>query len=150
MVKSPKDKKMVAPSYKDIHSEEIPVIETVGTKVKVISGEYQSVIGPGSMHTGVLYVDVHLEQGASIDIPVDNDWNAFAYVYEGEIDADSNISKGELAVLDTKGQFGCSQMNSTDHFIAGKPLHEPVAREAFVMNTKEEILQAFEDYQSGK
>ena len=149
----PKDKKMIAPSYKDIHSEEIPVIETVGTKVKVISGEYQSVIGPGRPHTGVLYVDVHLEQGASIDIPVENDWNAFAYVYEGGIDADSNISKGELAVLDTKGQFSCKAVMNSTRFIlvAGKPLDEPVARGGpFVMNTKEEILQAFEDYQSGK
>ena len=149
----PKDKKMIAPSYKDIHAEEIPVIDADGIKVKVISGEYQSVIGPGRPHTGVLYIDIHLEEGSSIDIPVEDDWNAFIYVYEGEVSADTSISKGKLAVLDTQGQFGCkATMNPTKFIlVAGKPLNEPVARGGpFVMNTKEEILQAFEDYQSGK
>ena len=119
----------------------------------MISGEYQSVIGPGRPHTGVLYIDVHLEKGSSIDIPVEDDWNAFIYVYEGEISADTSISKGKLAVLDNQGQFGCkATMNSTKFIlVAGKPINEPVARGGpFVMNTKEEILQAFEDYQSGK
>ena len=144
---------MIAPSYKDIHAEEIPVIESDETKVKVISGEYQSVIGPGRPHTGVLYIDVYLEKGSSIDIPIENDWNAFVYVYEGELSADTSISKGKLAVLDTQGQFSCKAVMNSTRFIlvAGKPLHEPVARGGpFVMNTKEEILQAFEDYQSGK
>ncbi len=148
-----KDKKMITPSYKDIHAEEIPVIDSDGIKVKVISGEYQSVIGPGRPYTGVLYIDVQLEEGSSIDIPVEDDWNAFIYVYEGEISADTSISKGKLAVLDTQGQFGCkATMNPTKFIlVAGKPLNEPVARGGpFVMNTKEEILQAFEDYQSGK
>ena len=149
----PRNKKMIAPSYKDIHEEEIPVIESDETKVKVISGEYQSVIGPGRPHTGVLYIDVYLEKGSSIDIPIENDWNAFVYVYEGELSADTSISKGKLAVLDTQGQFSCKAVMNSTRFIlvAGKPLHEPVARGGpFVMNTKEEILQAFEDYQSGK
>ena len=88
---------MIAPSYRDIHAEEIPVIEADGTRVKVISGEYQSIIGPGRPHTGVLFLDVYLEEGSIIDIPIENDWNAFAYVYEGEIDADSNLSKGEIS-----------------------------------------------------
>jgi len=149
----PKDKKMIAPSYKDIHAEGIPVIEADGTKVKVISGEFQSIIGPGRPHTDVLYIDVNLEEGSSIDIPLENDWNAFVYVYEGEISAETSIPKGKLAVLDTHGNFNCKALMNSTRFIlvAGKPLHEPVARGGpFVMNTKEEILQAFEDYQSGK
>ena len=149
----PRNKKMIAPSYKDIQAEDIPVIDADGTKVKVISGEYQSAIGPGRPHTGVLYIDVHLEEGSSIDIPIEDDWNAFIYVYEGEISADTSISKGKLAVLDTQGQFSCkAKMNCTKFIlVGGEPLHEPVARGGpFVMNTKEEILQAFDDYQSGK
>ena len=79
--------------------------------------------------------------------------NAFIYVYEGEISADTSITKGKLAVLDTQGQFSCkAKMNCTKFIlVGGEPLHEPVARGGpFVMNTKEEILQAFDDYQSGK
>ncbi len=144
---------MIAPSYKDIHVEEIPVIEADGTTVKVISGEYQSIIGPGKPHTGVLYIDVHLDQGSNINIPIEDDWNAFVYVYEGEIGADICIPKGKLAVLDTQGHFNCKALINSTRFIlvAGKPLHEPVARGGpFVMNTRKEILQAFDDYQSGK
>ena len=149
----PKKKKMIAPSYKDIQSDEIPVVETVGTKVKVISGEYQSVIGPGRPHTGVLYIDVHLDQGSNINIPIEDEWNAFVYVYEGNVNAGESISKGMLAVLDSQGYFECkATMNSTKFIlVAGEPIREPVARGGpFVMNTKGEILQAFEDYQSGK
>ena len=149
----PKDKKMIAPSYKDIHAEEIPVIEEDGSIVKVISGEFRSIIGPGRPHTGVLYIDVNLKEGSSIDIPVENNWNAFVYVYEGEISAETSISKGKLGVLDTRGHFSCKALINSTRFIlvAGKPLNEPVARGGpFVMNTKEEILQAFEDYHSGK
>ena len=145
----PKNKKMIAPSYKDIHAEEIPVIEADETKVKVISGEYQSVIGPGRPHTGVLYIDVYLEEGSSIDIPIENDWNAFVYVYEGEISANTSVLKGELAVLDTQGQFSCKAVMNSTRFILVRenPFMNLLLRGGpFVMNKKEEILQAFEDY----
>ncbi len=149
----PKEKKMIEPSYKDIQQDEIPLVIFNGGRVKVISGEYKSIVGPGRPHTAVLYLDVHIDKGSNIDIPIEDDWNAFIYVYEGKINAEVSVPKKRLAVLETDGLFSCNAtMNDTKFIlVAGEPIRETVARGGpFVMNTKEEILQAFDDYQSGR
>ena len=149
----PKEKKMIEPAYHDIQADEIPSVALKDGEVKVISGEYESIVGPGRPHTGVLYLDVHLNKKRNISIPIEKSWNSFIYVYEGEIKADFFVSKGTLAVLETDGLFECeSSMNDTKFIlVAGDPICEPVARGGpFVMNTRGEVMQAFDDYQSGK
>jgi len=149
----PKEKKMIDPAYHDIQADQIPVVELGNGKVKVISGSFQDVTGPGRPHTGMMYLDVHLYDKQDIVLPIEDDWNGFVYVYEGSIDANISVPKGNLAVLNTKNDFLCSSTLENTRFIlvAGQPLNEPVARGGpFVMNTKGEILQAFEDYQSGR
>ena len=149
----PKEKKMIDPAYHDIQADQIPVVELEKGKVKVISGTFQDITGPGRPHTGMMYLDVHLNDKQDIVLPIEDDWNGFVYVYEGSIDANISVPKGNLAVLNTKNDFLCSSTLENTRFIlvAGQPLNEPVARGGpFVMNTKGEILQAFEDYQSGR
>ena len=149
----PKEKKMIEPAYHDIQSDQIPVVEFEGGRVKVISGTFQGTTGPGRPHTGMMYLDIHLDSKQDITIPIANDWNGFIYVYEGSISANIGVPKGHLAVLDTKDDFLCSSSveNTRLILVAGEPLNEPVARGGpFVMNTKGEVLQAFEDYQSGR
>ena len=149
----PKEKKMIDPAYNDIQADQIPVVELENGKVKVISGTFQDTTGPGRPHTGMTYLDVHLNDKQDIVLPIEDGWNGFIYVYEGSIDANISVPKGSLAVLSTKNDFLCSSTNENTRFIlvAGQPLNEPVARGGpFVMNTKGEILQAFEDYHSGR
>lgn len=149
----PKEKKMIEPAYHDIQSDQIPVVEFEGGRVKVISGTFQDTTGPGRPHTGMMYLDIHLDSKQDITVPIANDWNGFVYVYEGLINANIGVPKGHLAVLDTKDDFLCSSSveNTRLILVAGEPLNEPVARGGpFVMNTKGEVLQAFEDYQSGR
>tara|TARA_B100000686_G_scaffold231036_1_gene238473 strand:+ start:49 stop:879 length:831 start_codon:yes stop_codon:yes gene_type:complete len=149
----PKEKKMIEPAYHDIQADQIPSVPLIDGQVKVISGEYKSTIGPGRPHTGVLYLDVHLNKKCNISIPIEKNWNSFVYVYEGEIKADNIITKGTLAVLETDGSFECESMIDDTKFIlvAGEPIDEPVARGGpFVMNTRAEVMQAFDDYHSGK
>ena len=149
----PKEKKMIEPAYHDIQSDQIPVVEFEGGRVKVISGTFQDTTGPGRPHTGMMYLDIHLDSKQDITVPIANDWNGFVYVYEGFINANIGVPKGHLAVLDTKDDFLCSSSveNTRLILVAGEPLNEPVARGGpFVMNTKGEVLQAFEDYQSGR
>ena len=149
----PKEKKMIEPAYHDIQSDQIPVVEFEGGRVKVISGTFQGTTGPGRPHTGMMYLDIHLDSKQDITVPIANDWNGFVYVYEGSISANIGVRKGHLAVLDTKDDFLCSSSveNTRLILVAGEPLNEPVARGGpFVMNTKGEVLQAFEDYQSGR
>ena len=149
----PKEKKMIDPSYHDIQANQIPSVSFKEGQVKVISGEYESIVGPGKPFTGVLYLDVHLNKKGKLSIPIEKNWNSFIYVYEGELKVNNIVSKGVLAVLETDGTFDCESTIDETKFIlvAGEPIGEPVSRGGpFVMNTKAEIMQAFDDYHSGK
>ena len=149
----PKEKKMIKPAYNDIPSDKIPIVNVPGGQVKIISGTFSGITGPGISYTGILYYDILLDTGSEIIIPIENEWNGFFYVYEGSISCGQSVSKGHLAVLSTEDIFRCTAIKNNTRFIlvAGMPLNEPVARGGpFVMNTKGEILQAIEDYQAGR
>ena len=149
----PKEKKMIEPAYNDIPADKIPIVNVPGGQVKIISGTFSGITGPGISYTGILYYDILLDTGSEIIIPIENEWNGFFYVYEGSISCGQSVSKGHLAVLSTEDIFRCTAIKNNTRFIlvAGMPLNEPVARGGpFVMNTKGEILQAIEDYQAGR
>ena len=149
----PKEKKMISPKYNDIDVSEIPVVDFVNAKVKIISGELSGVKGPGKPHTGMLYFDISLNAGSDLILPIENGWNSFIYVYTGSINIlDKQISKSHLAVLNQEGDLKLYSKEAAKFIlVAGEPLNEPVARGGpFVMNTKDEILQAFSDYQEGR
>ena len=149
----PKEKKMIEPAYNDIPADEIPTVSIPGGQVKIIAGTFSSITGPGRSHTGMLYYDISLDNDSDITVPIEDGWNSFCYVYEGGISCGQSVSKGHLAVLGTEDIFRCTSIEDNTRFIlvAGVPLNEPVARGGpFVMNTKGEILQAFEDYQAGR
>ena len=148
----PKNKKMIEPAYNDIPAKDIPIVKISGGDVKIISGEFLNVKGPGKPHTEMSYFDIRLKKNATFSAPIKEDWNCFLYVYEGELIFNKKIKKGTLAVMNTIGEFESSSNTDDTRFIlvAGMPLNEPVARGGpFVMNTKAEILQAFKDYQMG-
>ena len=150
----PKKLKMIDPSYNDIPSHNIPEVNIDGGKVRIISGTYKGIEGPGLPHTGMCYFDVILNPSKGIDISLDNFWNTFIYVYSGEaIIENETIQKGQLAVLSEKGLLNFTSNKKSILkciVISGEPLNEPVARGGpFVMNTKEEVLKAFNDYQQG-
>ena len=150
----PKKLKMTNPSYNDIPSEKIPEVDIDNGQVRVISGTYNGVTGPGSPHTGMVYFDVKLNKGTNVEFPIDDMWNSFIYVYEGQACVDDhNILQGQLAVFNQKGtlSFRSSDLSILRCIVvSGKPLNEPVARGGpFVMNTQSEVLQAFNDYQKG-
>jgi len=150
----PKKLKMIDPSYNDIPSNKIPEVNFEHGKVRIISGEYKNIKGPGQPHTGMNYFDVELNQSENIEIPLDDYWNTFVYVYSGEaIVAGQRVRQGQLAILSEKGQLNFIS-NGTSVLkcivVSGEPINESVARGGpFVMNTKAEVLQAFNDYQNG-
>ena len=150
----PKKLKMIDPSYRDIPSEKIPEVDIDNGRVRVISGTYNNITGPGKPHTGVLYFDVELNQSESIEIPIDDFWNTFIYVYSGQACVgDHNILQGQLAIFSQKGSLRFSSSASSVLqciVVSGETINEPVARGGpFVMNTKAEVSQAFNDYQKG-
>jgi len=149
----PKEKKMIEPAYQDIHVEEIPIIEEQSGTVKIISGNFQGTLGPGQSHTPVLILDIQLLENSELTIPLTYGWNVFSFIYEGDVFAGQKLSKGQLAIYEKDGDvdFKTKDNKARIFFAAGEPLNEPIARGGpFVMNTRGEILQAFEDYQNGK
>ena len=149
----PKEKKMIQPCYNDIPADNIPIVNISGAKIKIISGTFSGITGPGVSHTGMLYYDISFDRKSEIVIPIKNGWNSFCYVYEGSIFSTVPIKKNDLALLGKNGTFRCkaNEKNTRLILVAGMPLNEPVARGGpFVMNTREELLKAFDDYQNGR
>ena len=104
--------------------------------------------------TQAVYVDLILAAGATAAVPLPEGHNAFAYVYEGATRiGDEPIARGELAVLETTGEFhvAADEAGARLILVAGRPLNEPVAKYGpFVMNTQAEIIQAIHDFQAGR
>jgi redox-sensitive bicupin YhaK (pirin superfamily) len=151
--------KMTAPNYQEFGGEKLPVVERTGVSVKVIAGRLDGVEGPVKQPaTDPIYLDIRLDAGAQFELPVPAGHAAFVYVYEGQATVGegreaATIDAQELAVLGDGGEVRLSGRapRSRAILVAGRPLREPVARYGpFVMNTREELQQAFADYQAGK
>ena len=149
----PRSLKMIEPSYNDISSRDIPVVNLNNGTLRVIAGSFQNIKGPGNPHTGMLYFDLNLNPNSNNYIKLEDNWNTFLYVYEGTAEiVGRQINNGQMAVLSNKGNLSIRSLNS--HLkcviISGEPINEPVSRGGpFVMNTRAEILQAFQDYEEG-
>ncbi len=159
-VNLPASDKMAAPHYQDIAAELIPTTEAAaGVSLRAIAGRFGDVVGPiHGIATEPVYFDLSLQAGAAFDVPLPQGHNAFAYVYEGSArigidEGAKSIGRGELAVLVDGDHVHIASADSPTRLIivAGKPLREPVARHGpFVMNTTEQIVEAIQDFQSGK
>ena len=149
---------MTAPRYQDIQADDVPEVELgPGARARVLVGTIGGVAGPVTdVATEPVYFDLHLEAGASYTAAVPAGHNVFAYVYQGDAKigaAATSIARGELA-LTTHGAtlpVIAGPQGARLIVVGGRPLNEPVARYGpFVMNTAEEIRQAFADYQAGR
>ena len=151
--------KMRDPWYRDIASAEIPELTLPGATVRVIAGESHGVSGAMQREaTQPIYLDVHLDPGASFEQALPATHNAFLYVYRGALRFDTGclVPSGRMAILaNTPGSDGARLTASDDGaraiLIAGQPLAEPIAQYGpFVMNTEGELLQAVRDFQAVK
>jgi hypothetical protein len=163
-VNLPRAAKMIPPRYQDIRGRAAALVTTPdgGGLIRVIAGEVAGNRGPGSTHTPITLAHVTLQPGAQLDLPWQPDFNALVYVMggRGTVGADRRaVHAGQLAthgagdairVAADAGQD--SRTPTLDLFIiGGRPIREPVAQYGpFVMNTKAELVTAFEDYQAGR
>jgi quercetin 2,3-dioxygenase len=157
--------KMIAPKYQEFGPDKIPGADLGGgARVKVLAGKVAGVTGPiAQPATEPTYLDIELEPGAQLSQPLARGHAGFLYVYEGAVrvgsgESAATVGAHELAVL-TDGDSVHLEGRDPPHdgrlnraiLVAGKPLREPVAKHGpFVMSTREELIQAFEDYQSGR
>ncbi|MFT3667863.1 MAG: pirin family protein [Pseudoxanthomonas sp.] len=159
-VNLPAREKMTDPKYQEFAPDRIPVATpAAGVEVKVIAGTVGNVQGPISQPaTDPVYLDIALEAGKAWAYALPAGHNAFAYVFEGAL----TVGEGDEArALDTHemGVLGGGEVLQVRAgsrparliVVAGRPLREPVMRHGpFVMNTRQELMQAFVDFQEGR
>jgi quercetin 2,3-dioxygenase len=164
--------KLCAPWYRDIQSEDIPELVTPeGVTVRVISGESQGPHGavegamkrpPSTYPTDPLYLDLHFPAGhATFSQRLPASYNAFIYVYRGIVEVLNQqgvataVPLHRMAILANEGDGvmlrSAGNAPARALLIAGQPLGEPIAQYGpFVMNTRQELMQAVEDFRTGR
>jgi redox-sensitive bicupin YhaK (pirin superfamily) len=164
-VNLPKVDKLKAPAYQDLRSSEVGLLTSAdgGSLLRVIAGEVGGVRGPGSTHTPMAMVHATVAAGGELTLPWRRDFNALVYVMSGDgfVGPDQTpVGTGQLAVLGHGDALRLSAAPSQQEryaagldvvILGGLPIREPVAWAGpFVMNTRAELVQAFEDYQAGR
>jgi redox-sensitive bicupin YhaK (pirin superfamily) len=164
-VNLPQAAKWTPPRYQDIGARDAALLSSTdgGALVRVIAGELAGHKGPGDTFTPITYLHATVAPGAQLSFPWPRDFNALVYVLSGrgEVGVEGRpLDEGQLAVFGSGDALTLRAAASQPVAAAGgweilvlggMPLREPVARYGpFVMNTREEVIQAFEDFQAGR
>ncbi|MGW0805682.1 pirin family protein [Nonomuraea sp. NPDC002799] len=166
-VNLPGAKKMIEPKYQDIRASSVALLSSHdgGALVRLIAGDLGGNVGPGSTQTPITLLHATVSPGARLVLPWRKDFNALAYALSGRGTAGVErrpFHSGQLAVFDgfgnrpgltTAGESVTITAKDTLEIIVlgGAPIGEPVAHHGpFVMNTRAELVQAFEDFQAGR
>ncbi|MCF8068087.1 MAG: pirin family protein [Desulfobacterales bacterium] len=154
----PASQKMIDPSYRDVKSSQIPIVQLDnGTKIKIICGKIGEIKGPvGDIVIDPEYIDITVPADTAYNHPTKQGHNVFAYVIGGKGYFDrrkSTLADNETVILFGDGdEIAAGTENEPVRFllVSGKPIDEPVAwRGPIVMNTQEELEIAFDEYEKG-
>lgn len=163
-VNLPRANKFLEPAYQDIRADNVALLSSTdgGALIRVIAGTLGDVTGPGSTHTPITLVHASISPGASVTLPWNPEFNALAYSLGGNGAVGPNaqpLRDGQLAVFghgDTLTIAADSRQDARHEnlevfILGGQPIREPVAMYGpFVMNTRQELADAFDDFQAGK
>ena len=163
-VNLPRAQKWLPPRYQDLRAREVALASSPdgGALVRIIAGELAGQKGPGSTYTPMTMIHATLSPGARLTLPWRADYNALVYDMAGlgTVGAEARpIETGQLAVLGSGNTLTVSAARGQELrspnleilILGGRPIGEPVAwMGPFVMNTREEIMQAMSDYQAGR
>ena len=154
-VNLPAKDKMSPPGYQDIAAAKIPSsILPGGGQLRVIAGNLEGLQGPTHTFSPIVVADLTLKKGKSNILTVPTTYAAMVYILSGSVTINADpIDRGQIALMNTNGD-SISLLASTDAkvlLLAGEPIREPLAVYGpFVMNTREEIMAAFDDFQNGR
>ena len=150
----PSELKMSKPNYQDVKGSDMPIVKKENFFVKVIAGEYESQKGPSKSFTPMNIYEVNSTPETDIHFDFKNDTTSVILILSGTLSVEDQIyNQGNTLVFDRQGEGIKIHSNSNTKLLVlnAKPIDEPiVAHGPFVMNTREEIIQAIHDYQNGK
>jgi redox-sensitive bicupin YhaK (pirin superfamily) len=156
-VNLPARDKMTAPGYQAIVAQDIPVVPLpyAAGSLRVIAGSYADRSGPARTFTPMNVWDMRLGAGSSNRFTLPEGWTALLVVLEGtvQVNGDAIAREAQLVMLDRKGQEVQIEANGAARvlLLSGEPIDEPVVGYGpFVMNSRQEIMQAIEDFNSGR
>lgn len=163
-VNLPATSKLVTPRYQDLQGGQLTLLSSSdgGTLIRVIAGEMAGHRGPGDTYTPIVYAHASLAPGATLRLPWPRAFNAMAYVLLGDGSVGTDripIGEAQLAVFGGGDALvlAADERQATNVtalevlLLGGQPIREPIAHYGpFVMNTREEIIQAVEDYHAGR
>ena len=159
-VNLPREHKMTSPRYQDIAPERIPEVDLgSGARARVIAGRLRDAEGPvQGITTEPHYFDIALPAGSATELELPGTHHAFAYVFDGAVrvgpaESETALSRGELGVLahGERVRLAAGEGGGRLILVAGRPLDEPIVRYGpFVMNTRDQIREAMEDYSQGR
>ncbi len=154
-VNLPRAHKRTAPRYQELRAASIPAVATPDGRgsVRLLAGEALGARGPVATHSPVTVLHVRLDAGGVLDVPTDPEHTVGVYLFEGSATlAGTPVTRGQLAVTGPGDSLALHATESTQALIlAGRPLREPIAWGGpFVMNTREEVLEAYADFRAGR
>ena len=158
-VNLPSRKKMISPAYQNLEAALIPLLTTsdAGTLIRLIAGDLGDTKGPGSTHSPIVMAHATLSPGARMVLPWNPTFNALAYGLKGSgfVGTDRHAFNNGQAAVFGSGDVITIEAGPTEPFdvilLGGEPIGEPVEQYGpFVMNTRAELQQAFDDYQRGR
>ena len=154
-VNLPAQYKMSAPKYQAIKNADIPRYTSEGVEIEVIAGDYKGVAGIASTFSPVNMLNVKLSKGATADFSFPSHYNTAVLVIEGNVLVNNTdeAPTDHFVLMENDGETFkvTAQDDAIVLVLSGEPLNEPiVAYGPFVINTREEIVQAFEDVRAGK
>jgi quercetin 2,3-dioxygenase len=163
-VNLPRRLKMTNPRYQDIRAQQVSLLSSAdgGALIRVIAGDLGGHPGPGITHTPITLLHATLQPGAQLRLPWRRDFNALVYVLAGSgtVGPDHRpVRTGQLATFGSGDALTVQASPVQDGpgreldilVLGGEPIREPVAAYGpFVMNTRDELVQAFEDFQAGR
>ena len=163
-VNLPRDAKMTAPRYQDIRAGAVTLLagQDAGALVRVIAGSVAGHDGPGHTHTDMTLLHATLQPGARLELPWNVEHNALAYVLSGQGTAGTaaaTVRAGQAVVFGPGDYLTLAAADRQDSrsaaldviVLGGRPIREPLAWAGpFVMNTRAEVMAAYEDFQRGR
>lgn len=153
-INAPAITKMDEPFYQPLTQEDLPIVKNGNSTIRLVAGDYKSLTGPANTHSPMTLLRGIIAKGTTETIPLPPSFNTLIYLLDGELEVNGQIAKAkDMVIYKNDGDHIELKANENTRYIvlSGEPLNEPiVAQGPFVMNTEEEIMEAYRDTRQGK